>query len=156
MLELNKEAPNFELVGDDGENHSLESFHGKWLVLYFYPKDMTPGCTAESCSFSNELPEFEALNATVVGISKDSLASHARFKSKHGLHHLLLSDPDIKTHEAYGAYGNKLLYGKTFLGVIRTTVLIDPEGNVAKVWKKVRVKGHTEQVLAAVRALSDA
>lgn len=146
MIAVGKKAPDFNLVGDDGENHSLENFAGKWLVIYFYPKDMTPGCTVESCEFSSDLPNFEELNATVIGISKDSLASHARFKSKHDLHHLLLSDPDIQTHDAYGAYGNKMLYGKTFLGVIRTTVLVDPEGIIRKIWKKVRVKGHVEQV----------
>lgn len=147
MLEVGKAAPDFNLLGDDGKEHDLKSFLGKWLVIYFYPKDMTPGCTTESCEFSNTLPEFEALNATVIGISKDSLASHTRFKSKHNLHHLLLTDPDIKTHEAYGAFGNKLLYGKTFLGVIRTTVLIDPKGVVAKIWGKVRVPNHVDSVL---------
>ena len=154
MLEPGSLAPDFDLLGDDGQNYSLKNFAGKWLVVYFYPKDMTPGCTTQSCDFSTGLDEFEALNATVIGISKDSLASHTRFKSKYDLHHLLLSDPDIVTHEAYGAFGNKMMYGKTFLGVIRSTFLIDAEGRIARIWRKVRVKNHSDAVLEAIKKLS--
>ncbi len=130
--------------------HSLKDFLGKTLVIFFYPKDLTPGCTTEACDFSNSLAQFRKLSAEVIGISKDSLASHARFKSKHSLEMLLLSDPDLAVHKQFGAYGSKTLYGKTSLGVIRSTFIINERGQIAKAWYKVRVKNHVQAVLDAL------
>lgn len=154
-LQVGQKAPNFELPGDDGHSHSLLAHKGRWVVLYFYPKDMTPGCTSQSCDFSDKLDAFEELDAVVYGVSRDSLASHARFKSKHSLGFTLLSDPELSAHKSYGAYGEKMLYGKKVLGTMRTTVLIDPKGRAAKVWPKVRVKGHVSAVLNALAKLND-
>ena len=154
MLKEGDKAPGFELPGDDGGTHSLKENKGKWVVLYFYPKDLTPGCTIEACDFNETLDEFSNQEAVVYGVSKDTLASHARFKSKHGLKFTLLSDVDLSTHNAYGAYGEKTSYGKTTLGVLRSTFLIDPKGEVAKIWKKVRVAGHVKSVMETLRKLS--
>lgn len=149
MAEL-KKAPNFSLQGDDSNLHSLHDFLGKPLVLFFYPKDLTPGCTTEACEFNEMLPLFHARDTNVVGISKDTLASHVRFKSKYSLSMLLLSDPDLAVHKQYGAYGPKTMYGKTSVGVIRSTFLIDERGNVVRAWHKVRVKNHAQAVLDAL------
>lgn len=150
MLTTGIKAPNFSLPGDDGQLHSLTDFMGKPLVLFFYPKDLTPGCTTEACEFSEMLDQFRKHSAEVVGISKDSLASHARFKGKHSLRFLLLSDPDLAVHMQYGAHGEKTLYGKTSLGVIRSTFLIDEQGKIVRSWYKVRVKNHVQAVLEAL------
>lgn len=150
MLKEGSIAPAFELVGDDGKTHSLKSLRGRFVILYFYPQDMTPGCTTEACEFNDQLSQVESRDAVVFGVSKDSLASHARFKSKYGLGFVLLSDPDLIVHKAYGAYGEKNLYGKITTGVIRSTFLIDREGKIAKAWPKVRVKGHVKAVLDAL------
>lgn len=150
MLKEGAVAPNFDLLGDDGQQHTLKSYKGKWVVLYFYPKDMTPGCTIEACEFTESHDEIVDYGAVVLGVSADPLASHARFKSKYDLPFLLLSDPQHEVHEKYGAYGEKVLYGKKSIGTIRSTFLIDPEGKIAKTWSKVRVKGHVAQVVAAL------
>ncbi len=147
MLKIGSTAPNFSLEGDDSQLHSLKDFLGKPLVIFFYPKDLTPGCTTEACDFNENLARFRAAKTQVIGISKDSLASHARFKSKHSLEMLLLSDPDLAVHNQFGAYGPKTLYGKTSLGVIRSTFLIDEQGKITKAWYKVRVKNHVQAVL---------
>jgi len=147
LLIINEKAPNFSLEGDDSSVHRLSDFWGQPVVLFFYPKDLTPGCTTEACEFNQALTTFKARETTVIGISKDSLASHARFKSKHSLSFLLLSDPDLAVHKQYGAYGPKTLYGKTSLGVIRSTFLINEEGFITRAWYKVRVKNHVQAVL---------
>lgn len=147
MLIPNEKAPDFALEGDDSSVHRLSDFRGKSVVLYFYPKDMTPGCTTETCEFDQAMSQIRAHDATVIGISKDSLASHVSFKSKYSLSLLLLSDPDLAIHKQYGAYGPKTMYGKTSLGVIRSTFLIDREGLIVKAWYKVRVKNHVQVVL---------
>ena len=147
MLKVGSKAPNFSLEGDDSQVHSLKDFIGKPLVIFFYPKDLTPGCTTEACDFSENLSHFRRLSTEVIGISKDSLASHARFKSIHSLGMLLLSDPDLAVHKQFCAYGPKTLYGKTSLGVIRSTFLIDEHGKIAKAWYKVRVKNHVQAVI---------
>jgi peroxiredoxin Q/BCP len=126
----------------------LEKYQGKWLVLYFYPKDDTPGCTREACSFRDLGAEFSKHGAIIVGVSRDDGKSHDAFKKKYELPFELLSDPELKLHKAYGAYGEKTIYGKTSMGVIRTTVLIDPKGKVVKTWPNVNVDGHVEKVLA--------
>lgn len=147
MLTINATAPNFSLEGDDLSVHRLSDFRGKPLVIFFYPKDLTPGCTTEACEFNDALNLFAARDTAVIGISKDSLASHARFKSKHSLGMLLLSDPDLAIHKLYGAYGSKNLYGKISVGVIRSTFLIDENGLIMRAWYKVRVKNHVQSVL---------
>lgn len=150
MLKVGSTAPNFSLEGDDSHVHSLKDYLGKPVVIFFYPKDLTPGCTTEACDFSENLSRFRQMSTEIIGISKDSLASHARFKSKHSLEMLLLSDPDLAVHKQFGAYGQKTLYGKTSMGVIRSTFLIDENGKIAKAWYKVRVKNHVQAVLDAL------
>ena len=126
----------------------LEKYQGKWLVLYFYPKDDTPGCTREACSFRDLKAEFAKHGAVIVGVSRDDANSHEAFKKKYELPFELLSDPELKLHKTYDAYGEKTSYGKTSMGVIRTTVLINPKGEVVKTWPNVKVDGHVEKVLA--------
>lgn len=155
MLTIGSSAPNFSLEGDDSQIHSLRDFQGKPLIIFFYPKDLTPGCTAEACEFSETIDQFRKLSATIIGISKDSLASHARFKSIHSLRILLLSDPDLAVHKQYGAFGEKTLYGKTTTGVIRSTFLVDEHGKIVRAWYKVRVKNHVQTVLDALAKRQD-
>lgn len=146
MVEIGRKAPRFTLTDQDGKRVSLSDYRGRWVVLYFYPRDDTPGCTVQACDFTSGLKGFEELDAAVLGCSPDDAASHRRFVEKHNLKVTLLSDPEHKVMEAYGAWGKKLLYGKLMRGVIRSTVLIDPEGNVAHHWKSVRAGGHAEKV----------
>lgn len=153
MIEEGKKAPAFKLVGDDGEKHSLSDYAGKNVVLYFYPKDSTPGCTVEAQAFNAALPKLAKLGAVVLGVSKDSTASHCKFRDKYGLKFPLLSDPEGTTIEKYGAWGEKNLYGKKSMGIIRSTVIIGKDGKVAKVFPKVKVAGHDEAVLEALKAL---
>ncbi len=148
-----KKAPAFNLAGSDGRRHKLAELAGRRVVLYFYPRDLTPGCTTEACDFRDNLARLEAAGAVVFGVSKDSLESHAKFIDKHGLGFVLLSDPDLAVHKKYGAWGEKNMYGKTVEGVIRSTFLIDEAGKIAKAWTKVRVNGHVDKVLAALEAL---
>ena len=154
MLDVGKKAPAFTLLDQDGAKRKLSEFAGRWVVLYAYPKDDTPGCTREACDFTAGLAGFDALDATVLGISRDTPESHARFAKKHGLKVTLLSDPDHAVLEAYGAWGEKVLYGKKSVGVIRSTVLVDPAGKVAHHWKNVKVDGHAEAVRAKLAELS--
>lgn len=151
MLTIGSFAPNFSLLGDDSNFHSLRGYLGRPLVLFFYPKDLTPGCTTEACEFNDAFESFSEQGAQIIGISKDSLALHARFKAKYSLKMLLLTDPDLVVHHHYGAYGEKNMYGKTVMGVIRSTFLIDKQGMIAKAWYKVRVKNHVQNVLEALQ-----
>jgi peroxiredoxin Q/BCP len=153
VIEEGKKAPAFKLVGDDGEKHSLSDYAGKNVVLYFYPKDNTPGCTVEAQAFNAALPKLAKLGAVVLGVSKDSTASHCKFRDKYGLKFPLLSDPEGTTIEKYGAWGEKNMYGKKMMGIIRSTVIIGKDGKVAKVFPKVKVAGHDEAVLEALKAL---
>ena len=146
MIELGKKAPDLTLLDQDGEKVSLKDFRGSWVVLYFYPKDDTPGCTTEACEFTAGIRDFRGLDAKVVGCSPDSPESHRRFIEKFKLAVTLLSDPEHKAMEKYGAWGEKTLYGKTTVGVIRSTVLIDPAGKVAHHWARVQAAGHAEKV----------
>jgi len=150
MVKVGDTAPAFDLVGDDGARLSLASLRGKPVVVYFYPKDDTPGCTVEAKDFSAALPKFKALGAEVVGVSRDSTARHQGFCKKHELAVRLLSDDDGAVHRAYGAWGEKKLYGRVSEGCIRSTFLVDAEGAVRAVWSPVRVPGHVEAVLAAL------
>jgi len=144
--ETGKKAPAFTLPDQDDRKTKLSDFQGQWVVLYFYPKDNTPGCTTEACEFTDGLKAFEKLNANVLGVSPDSTASHRKFIEKQGLKVTLLSDPERKVLEKYGAYGTKKMYGKEVKGVIRSTYLIDPKGKVAHVWTKVKAAGHAAKV----------
>jgi len=141
-------APNFDLESDDGKQRSLADFKGKWLVLYFYPKDDTPGCTREAQGFSAAAARLAKLGAQVAGVSKDSIKSHCTFRDKYGLKFPLLSDPDLATHTAYGAWGEKTLYGRKFEGTIRSTFLVAPDGTLARAWRSVKVDGHVDAVIA--------
>ncbi len=146
MIEVSKKAPAFTLRNQNNEAVHLSEVAGQWVVLYFYPKDDTPGCTTEACDFTAGLHAFRKLDAVVLGCSRDSPESHRKFITKHGLKITLLSDPDHKVMENYGAWGEKMMYGKTTQGVIRSTVLIDPEGKVAHHWRAVKAAGHAEKV----------
>ncbi len=153
MIAEGATAPDFTLPRDGGETVTLSALRPGKVVLYFYPKDDTSGCTLEAQDFSMRLAEFMAAGATVIGVSKDSVKSHDKFCKKHGLSIVLVSDEAGQTCEDYGVWLEKRMYGKTYMGVERTTVLIDGEGKVARVWPKVSVKGHADEVLAAVKAL---
>jgi peroxiredoxin Q/BCP len=146
VIRVGGKAPAFELPDQDGVVVSLSSLHGSWVVLYFYPKDDTPGCTTEACEFSEGIEAFRDLDAVVLGCSADSPEKHRAFIAKHGLAVRLLSDRDHKVMEAYGAWGEKSMYGRTTMGVIRSTVLIDPDGRVAHHWPKVKAAGHAAEV----------
>jgi peroxiredoxin Q/BCP len=145
-IEEGKKAPAFKLQDQDETTVSLSDLKGKWVVLYFYPKDDTPWCTTEACEFTDGISDFEGLNAVVLGCSPDSPEKHRKFIAKHNLGVRLLSDPDHEVMEAYGAWGEKNMYGKITVGVIRSTVIIDPKGVVAQHWKRVTSKGHALKV----------
>ncbi len=148
-----KKAPSFTLMGDDGNKHKLGDLKGKRVIVYFYPRDNTPGCTREAVSFRDNMDRINGSNAVVYGISKDNLVSHERFSDSQALNFVLLSDTDLAVHKRYEAYGQKLVYGKERIGVIRSTFIIDEEGIVAKIWRGVKVKGHIDQVLEALDAM---
>ena len=146
-------APNFELPTDGGGQAHLKDLKGKPVVIYFYPKDDTSGCTAEAIAFNGLRAKFAAAGATVIGVSPDSAASHDKFKRKHDLEIALAADPERSAIEAYGVWKEKSMYGRKYFGVERSTFLIDREGRIAKVWRKVKVPGHADEVLAATKAL---
>ena len=143
MLEPGDRAPDFKLQGDDGKTHTLKEFSGKTLILYFYPRDNTPGCTTEA-------QDFKKKKAVVVGVSPDSVASHGKFRDKFNLNFLLLADPDHAVAEAYGAWGDKVLYGKKYKGIIRSTFVIDDKGKIQSAHYKVSPKGHADAMLEAI------
>jgi peroxiredoxin Q/BCP len=153
MITQGQIAPDFTLPRDGGGTVTLSALRPGKVVLYFYPKDDTPGCTLEAQDFTARLADFTAAGATVIGLSKDSVKAHDKFCKKHGLSIVLASDEGGSTCEDYGVWLEKSMYGKTYMGIERTTVLIDGAGVVARVWNKVSVKGHADEVLAAVRAL---
>lgn len=150
MLEQGMLAPDFALSDDQGEEIRLSQFRGKKVVLYFYPKDDTPGCTTEACGFRDGHSRILTKGAVVLGVSPDSVKSHQGFKLKYALPFHLLSDPDHKVAEAYGAWGEKKRYGRTYKGILRTTFIIDEEGRIAHVFANVEPEGHTDQVLAVL------
>jgi peroxiredoxin Q/BCP len=152
MIQEGKRAPAFSLMSDTGEKVSLKDFAGKTVVLYFYPKDMTPGCTQQACDFRDSLAQFKKQGGVVIGISKDSVESHLKFKAKHSLPFLLLSDPEGKVCEAYGVWKEKSMYGRKFMGIERTTFLISPEAKILKIYPKVKVKGHIEALLKDLKS----
>jgi peroxiredoxin Q/BCP len=146
-------APDFTLPDQKNELHSLADYRGKWLVLYFYPKDSTAGCTLEACSFRDERDDIIALGAEVVGVSKDSVKSHAKFAEKHELNFVLLSDESTKMIKAYNAWGLKKFMGREFEGIIRKTVIINPEGEIVKEYPKVTPLGHAAQIIVDLNEL---
>ena len=153
MVKEGKPAPEFELPSSEGGEVSLASLRGKTVVLYFYPRDMTPGCTREACEFRDTQAPLKKAGAVVLGVSPDALPAHDRFKKEYKLNFPLLSDPDKKVAKKYGAWGEKVMYGKKVTGMIRSTFVIDGEGTVRKVFPRVKVDGHAEKVLEAVKAL---
>jgi peroxiredoxin Q/BCP len=153
MLEVGQIAPEFSLHDQEGQTRSLADARGRWVIVYFYPKDDTPGCTKEACAFRDDLPRFEGLNAIVWGVSADDEKAHRKFAEKYDLNFPLLVDPDKAVLEAYGAWVEKSMYGKRYMGVQRITYLIDPEGKVAKAWPKVKPEEHAEEVAAALAEL---
>jgi peroxiredoxin Q/BCP len=153
MLAEGDKAPKFELESDSGAKVSLGDFAGKHLVLYFYPKDNTPGCTREAQAFTEAVAKIRRMGAEVVGVSKDSIKSHCSFRDKYALKFPLLSDPELKLHKAFGAWGEKTMYGKKVEGTLRSTFIIGPDGKVAKVFPSVKVDGHVDAVIEALKQL---
>ena len=153
MLKEGDKAPQFQLKADDGKEISLSSLHGKPVVLYFFPRAMTPGCTIEAGEFRDAKSKFEKAGAVILGCSGDSVEMQAKFRTKHELNFPLLSDPQFDAIEAYGARRMKSFLGKSFLGIVRSTFLIGPDGRIAKIWDKVKAKGHAAEVLEAVKKL---
>ena len=153
VLQVGDKAPEFTAPRDGGGSVSLAMLRGRKLVLYAYPKDDTSGCTKEALAFNDLLPEFEAAGVEVIGVSPDPVKSHDRFKTKHGLHFALASDETQAMLSAYGVWIEKSMYGRKYMGVERTTFLIDADGVIARIWPKVKVEGHAQEVLAAAKAL---
>ena len=151
MLEVGTKAPEFTLPDKGGNSVSLTDFAGKKVVLYFYPKDNTPGCTRQACAFAGAYEEFKEINAVVIGISKDSVASHQKFAEKHGLPFILLSDPDLAAIQAYGVWQEKKLYGKVSMGVVRSTFVIDENGMIEKVMPKVKPDTNAAEILTYLK-----
>nr|VFK27851.1 MAG: peroxiredoxin Q/BCP [Candidatus Kentron sp. MB]VFK31812.1 MAG: peroxiredoxin Q/BCP [Candidatus Kentron sp. MB]VFK75580.1 MAG: peroxiredoxin Q/BCP [Candidatus Kentron sp. MB] len=152
-IQVGQQAPRFTLPDDEAQPVSLDELLGKWIVLYFYPRDDTPGCITEACEFTDSLTQFEALNAVVLGCSPDDAECHRTFIRKHQLKIKLLSDPEHRVMETYGAWGEKNMYGRKSLGVIRSTVLIDPKGNIAYHWRRVRAANHAASVQKRLETL---
>ncbi len=155
LPKIGEQAPNFTANNQDGKTVNIDDFKSQWLVLYFYPKDNTPGCTTEATDFTKYTLEFQALGGTILGVSPDTEKSHCKFIDKHNLAIQLLSDQDHQVAEAYGVWGLKKFMGKEYMGIIRSTFLIDPDGKIAEVWTKVRVKNHVETVLSKLKELND-
>jgi peroxiredoxin Q/BCP len=155
-IEPGKKAPAFTLTADDGKKVKLSDLAGSPVVLYFYPRDDTPGCTKEACAFRDRRAEMEKLGARVLGVSPDTVESHAKFRDKFSLNFPLLADPNHAVAEKYGAWREKNMYGKKTLGIQRSTYLIDAQGKVARVWQRVQVEGHDDQVIEALKALDKA
>lgn len=150
MLHVGDPAPDFVLPDQDGTDASLHDFLGQWVVVYFYPKDDTPGCTEEACAFRDAYPELKKASVKILGISKDTVKSHKKFADKFNLNFTLLSDPDHLVIEHYGAWQEKSMYGKKYMGIQRSTFVINPEGHIAKIFPKVTPKGHEQEVLEAI------
>jgi len=150
MLAAGDKAPDFTLQGDDGKTHTLKEFSGKTLILYFYPRDNTPGCTTQACDLRDSAAALKKHKAVVVGVSPDSVSSHGKFRDKYNLNYLLLADPDHAVAEKYGAWGDKVLYGKKYKGIIRSTFVIDEKGKIKSAHYKVSPKGHAELILEAL------
>jgi thioredoxin-dependent peroxiredoxin len=154
MIEEGKKAPAFKLINQDGDIVSLSDFSGKNVVLYFYPKDDTSGCTKEACNFRDELPKFGKLNAVILGVSPDSVESHKKFIAKYNLPFTLLSDEKKEAIEKYDVWKEKSMYGRKYMGVERSTFIIDKNGKIGKIFRKVKVDNHNEEVMNAIKEIS--
>lgn len=154
-LKFTDPAPDFILPNQDKENVNLRQFRGKWVILYFYPRDNTPGCSVEAQDFTIHLPDFKKLNAIILGVSKDSVESHCSFIKSKELKIILLSDQNHEIQEAYGVWQPKKFMGREFLGTARTTFLIDPKGRIAHIWEDVKVNGHVDEVLQILKGLQE-
>lgn len=154
-LKVNQKAPDFSLPDQDGKQHKLSDYKGQWVLLYFYPKDDTPGCTKEACSMRDNLPRFSKTKAQVFGISVDSVASHKKFVEKYKLNFTLLADEDKKVVEKYGVWQEKSMYGKKYFGTVRDSFLINPEGKIEKIYRKVKPEQHADEVLADLKELAN-
>ncbi|MDR7240014.1 thioredoxin-dependent thiol peroxidase [Neobacillus drentensis] len=150
-VEIGMQVPNFELETNSGETVTLSKFKGTNVVLYFYPKDMTPGCTTEACDFRDQIQQFTEVNAVILGVSPDPVERHQKFVEKYGLPFLLLADTEHRLAEAFGVWKLKKNFGKEYMGIERSTFIIDKEGNLVKEWRKVKVKGHVDDALAYIR-----
>ncbi len=153
MLKIGSKAPAFKAFAEDGKEVSSTQLKSQPFILYFYPKDDTPGCTKEACGFRDNLPHFKKSKAAIFGVSKDSIKSHQKFKEKYELTFPLLSDEDGKMCEAYGVWQEKTMMGKKYMGIVRTTFLIDKDGKIAHIWNNVKVDGHVEEVMEALKQL---
>ncbi|MDA0987208.1 MAG: thioredoxin-dependent thiol peroxidase [Bacteroidetes bacterium] len=147
MLKVGDKAPDFKLIGNDGKTYSLKNFKGKKIILYFYPKDDTSGCTKEACNFRDDFVNYKKLNIEIVGISADSTESHLKFTNKYNLNFLLLSDPDKSTLNKYGVWQEKSMYGRKYFGIVRTTFLINEKSIITNIFNKVKVDGHSDEIL---------
>ena len=152
-LTIGKAAPSFTLPDQEGKMHALKDYKGQWVVLYFYPKDDTPGCTLEAKDFATLSPDFDKAGVVIIGISKDSVRSHNKFKEKYCLPFQLASDTEGKVFDDYNCWKEKSMYGKTFMGIQRDTFLVDKDGKIAQIWRKVSVTGHAAEVLEAAKKL---
>lgn len=153
MIEQGVESPDFSLPDQENRKVSLSDFKGQWVIVYFYPKAMTPGCTTETCNFQEALPDFNKIDAVVVGISKDSVDKQKKFAEKYNIDFPLLSDAESDVCEQFGVWQKKSMYGKEYMGIVRSTFIIDPDGKIAKVYPKVKVKEHHQEVLEDLKAL---
>lgn len=153
MPKLNSRAPSFKLLDQDGKVHNLKDYLGGFVLLYFYPKDDTSGCTAEACAVRDELPNFKKLKCKVFGISPDTVESHKKFANKYKLNFTILADPDKKVLEKYGVWREKSMYGRKYMGVVRSSFLIDPKGKIVKIYEKVKPETHAEEVLEDLKTL---
>lgn len=154
MRDAGKKAPNFKLPDQDGKTHSLKDYAGTWLLIYFYPKDDTPGCTIEACTIRDQFKDFKKIGAVVVGVSTDSVKSHKKFADAYELPFTLLADEEKKMVKAYGVWQEKSMYGRKYLGTLRTSFLIDPKGKIAKVYEKVKPPVHAAEVIADLKKLA--
>ena len=154
MPKVHTRAPDFALPDQDGKEHALADYRGKWVLLYFYPKDDTPGCTIEACAFRDQFKDFASIGAVVLGVSTDGVASHKKFAGTYELPFTLLADEYKEVVGRYGVFGEKKFMGKTYMGTVRTSFLIDPEGNIAKVYEKVKPELHAAEVVADLKTLA--
>jgi peroxiredoxin Q/BCP len=154
MLQINEKALDFTLNDQNNQPHSLRDYKGKWVLLYFYPKDDTAGCTAEACSLRDNLPDFKSIDVTVLGVSTDTVDSHKNFANKYGLNFTILADPDKEVVNLYDVWGEKKFMGKTYMGTKRTSFLINPAGEIAKVYENVKPKEHAQEVLKDLKELT--
>ena len=153
MLEVGSMVPKFSMPDQNGKTHNIADYKGQWVILYFYPKDLTPGCTTEACNFQESLPDFNSIDAVIFGISKDSITQHKKFADKYNLKFSLLSDENSDVCEQFGVWQKKSMYGKEYMGIVRSTFLISPEGKIAKVYPKVNVNEHHAEILNDLKEL---